>query len=131
MKTQFEFRSDKFPPYDGEEDQLNPGIWGRRLAEYLVENLADTDINTADLIAEDWGWYIPIHNEGFRLAICCGHQDGDDDEFLCFTDPSTPTVRRGFKKIDATAELTRLTETLHQILSADPEIRDLVWTDPH
>ena len=131
MKTHFAFRSDKFPPYDGEEDQINPGLWGRRLAEYLVEKLSATEIDTEALIPEDWGWYIPIRNERFRLAICCGHQDGDDDEFLVFTDPSTPTVRRGFKKIDATAELTQLSETLYQVLSADPDIRDLVWSEPH
>ncbi len=131
MKTHFEFRSDKFPPYDGEEDQLNPGVWGRRLAEYLVEKLSATEIDTEALIAEDWGWYIPIHNERFRLAICCGHQDGDDNEFLIFTDPSTPRVRKGFKKLDTTTELTQLTETLHQILSSDGEIRDLVWSEPH
>jgi len=44
MKTQVEFKSSKFPPYDGEEDQINPGLWGRKLAEYLVEKLADLDI---------------------------------------------------------------------------------------
>src|SRR5439155_7616601 len=32
-----------------------------------------------------------IPNEGFRLVVCCGHQYGDDDVFLCFTDPSTPS----------------------------------------
>ena len=32
MKTQVEFRSKKSPPYDGEEEQINPGLWGKRLA---------------------------------------------------------------------------------------------------
>jgi hypothetical protein len=41
MKTQFEFRSSKFPPYEGEEEQINPGLWGKRLAEYLVKKLAE------------------------------------------------------------------------------------------
>lgn len=130
MKTQVEFRSAKFPPYEGEEEEINPGLWGKRLAEYLVQKLADRGIKTEAIIGEDWGYYIPVHNEGFRLAICCGHQNGDDDEFLCFTDPSTPIVKKFFKKIDATAELSRLTEALQQILSADPEIRDVVWTEP-
>ena len=129
MKTQVTFRSDKFPPYDGEEEQINPGLWGKRLAEYLVERLSLSGIKTEPIIAEDWGWYVPIQNERFRLAICCGHQDGDDDEFLCFTDPSTPIVKKLFRKIDATAELTRLTEALEQILSSDADIRDVVWTE--
>jgi hypothetical protein len=130
MKTQVEFRSSKFPPYEGEEDDINPGLWGRRLAEYLVEKLAERDIKTEGILGEDWGYYIPLQNEGFKLAICCGHQDGDDDEFLCFTDPDTPVVKKFFKKIDATAQLSRLTEALQQILSEDPQIRDVVWTEP-
>jgi len=130
MKTQVEFRSKKFPAYEGEEEQINPGLWGRRLAEYLVQKLSERGITTEQIIGEDWGWYIPVKNEGFKLAICCGHQHGDDDQFLCFTDPSTPVVKKLFKKIDATPQLTRLVEALQQILAADPEIGDVVWTEP-
>ena len=130
MKTQVEFRSSKFPAYEGEEKQINPGLWGKRLAEYLVVKLAEKGIATDEIIAEDWGWYVPVRNDGFRLALCCGHQNGDDDEFLCFTDPSTPVVKKFFRKIDATAQLGRLTEALRQILASDPDIRDIVWTQP-
>ena len=129
MKTQVEFRSSKFPPYEGEEKQINPGLWGKRLAEYLAQKLAEKGIATEELVADDWGWIVPVPNEGFRLGLCCGHQDGDDDEFLCFTEPNTPIVKKLFKKIDATAQLTRLTEALQQILASDPEIRDIVWTE--
>ena len=41
MKTQVEFRSNKFPSYEGEEEQINPGLWGKRLAEYLVQKLSE------------------------------------------------------------------------------------------
>ena len=129
MKTQVEFRSSKFPPYEGEEKQINPGLWGKRLAEYPAQKLAEKGIATEEMVAEDWGWYVPVRNEGFRLALCCGHQNGDDNEFVCFTDPSTPIVKKFLKKIDATAQLTRLTEALQQILASDPEIRDIVWTE--
>ena len=131
MKTQVEFRSSKFPAYEGEEEQVNPGLWGRRLAEYLVQRLSEKGIKTEGIIAEDWGYYLPVPNEGFKLAIGCGHQNGDDDEFLCFTDPATPVVKKWFKKIDATAPLSRLTEALQQILASDPEIREVVWTEPY
>ena len=53
MKTQVEFRSSKFPPYDGEEEEINPGLWGKRLAEYLVQKLAERGIETEEMIAED------------------------------------------------------------------------------
>lgn len=131
MKTQVEFRSSKFPPYEGEEEEINPGLWGRRLAEYLAMNLADKGIDTEEMIAEDWGYYLPIRNDGFRLALCCGHQDGDEDQFLVFTDPSTPKVRKLFRTIDATPQLTRVLEALRAVLDADSEIRDIVWCEPN
>ena len=53
MKTQVEFRSSKFPPYQLEQEQINPGIWGQRLAEYLVRELNEKGITTDDIIAED------------------------------------------------------------------------------
>lgn len=51
MKTQVEFRSSKFPPYEGEQEQINPGLWGKRLAEYLVQKLAEKGIQTEEVIA--------------------------------------------------------------------------------
>jgi len=122
-----EFRSSKFPPYNGEEEEVNPGLWGKRLAEYLVQKLSERGIGAERIIGEDWGYYLPIPNEGFRLALCCGHQYGENDVFLCFTDPKTPVVKKFFRKVDATAQLTRLTEAVQQILSSDPEIKNIVW----
>jgi hypothetical protein len=130
MKTQVAFKSKKFPPYDGEEELINPGLWGKRLAEYLVQKLFDMGIKTEEIIAEDWGWYIPIENKGFRLAVCCGHQNGGNDEFLCFTHPNTPVVKKFLRTIDATPQLTRITEALQQILSSDPEITAILWSEP-
>ena len=94
MKTQFGFRSSKFPPYEGEEEEINPGLWGKRLTEYLAKRLTERGIKTEEMVIEDWGCYLPVHNNGFRLALCCGHQNGDDDQFLVFTDPSTPKVKK-------------------------------------
>jgi hypothetical protein len=129
MKTQVEFRSSKFPPYDGEEEEINPGLWGKRLTEYLAEQLAARGIATEEMSVEDWGCYLPVRNEGFRLAFCCGHQGGDDDEFLVYTEPSKPKVKKFFRTIDATPQLTRLVDALREILEADPEIREVVWSE--
>lgn len=129
MKTEVTFRSGKFPPYDGEEAQINPGLWGKRLAEYLAAGLKGRGIDTDEIIPEDWGWTVPVKNEGFRLAIGCGHQNGADDEFLCFIDPSKPMIRKWFKKIQTTQQVCRLAEALASILSVDPDIRGVNWTE--
>ena len=130
MKTFAEFRSSKFPAYEGEEERVNPGLWGQRLAEYLVAKLPEQGLAAGEPIAEDWGWYVPVQVDGARLALCCGHQYGEDDVFLCFTDPQQPVVRKLFKKVDVTAQLTRLVGAVNAILSADPDIHDISWREP-
>lgn len=130
LATQVTFRSDQFPALDGEEEQINPGIWGRRLADYLAAGLAARGLPTGPASTEDWGYYLPLAVDGFRLAVCCGHQDGDPDEFLVYTEPSSPKIRKFFRTIDATPQLTRLVDALRDILASDPAIRDVVWTEP-
>jgi hypothetical protein len=94
------------------------------------QQLAERGIETEEFTVEDWGCYLPVKNEGFRLALCCGHQDGDEDQFLVFTEPSTPKVKKFFRTIDATAPLTRLLDAVREILSADPDTREIVWCNP-
>lgn len=130
MKTFAEFRSTKFPPYDGEDEQVNPGLWGRRLAEYFVENLPSHGLSVGEPIAEDWGWYVPVQVNGTRLALCCGHQYGEDDTFICFTEPNQPVSRKLFRKVDVTAELTRLVGVVDAVLSSDSDTRGLSWREP-
>ena len=129
MKTQVEFRSDKFPPYDGEEHEINPGLWGKRLAEYLVQHLTAKGVQTDNFYVEDWGCLIPVKNDEFRSYVACGHQDGDDDEFLVFVKPHQPTIRKWFRKIDTTQQVRRVCQVLSSILSTDPDIREIRWLD--
>jgi hypothetical protein len=39
-------------------------------------------------------------------------------------------VKKFFRTIDATAPLTRLLDAVREILSADPDIREIVWCNP-
>ena len=75
MKTHVEFRSNAFPPYEGEENEINPGRYGKRVAEFLVHGLREKGFELLNPIAEDWGWVVPIKNDGFRLWIGCGNYD--------------------------------------------------------
>jgi hypothetical protein len=128
MKTSIEFRSGKFPPYEGEEEQINPGLWGKRLAEYIVEKLAASNVVTQEIYSEDWGWAIPIENRDFPLWVACGHMSVDDDDaFLCSIMPDKPVIRRWFRKIDTQKDVGRVADALEKILSADPDIRDIHW----
>lgn len=138
MKTHLEFRSDAFPAQPGEEDEVNPGRWGRLLADYLCSELRARGFAGQGPFAEDWGWLIPLENDRFALWIGCGNMDrgeafgveGDADpvdQFLCFIEPSTPFVRKLFRKIDTTARVSELAAALEAALRAHPRVRQLRW----
>ena len=101
MKTHVEFRSAAFPPYEGEEDEINPGRYGKRVAEFLIRGLKQKGFQPSEPVAEDWGWVVPIQNDAFRLWIGCGNYDEYPDGFLCFIEPHQPTIRnaRGLMQI--------------------------------
>lgn len=95
-----------------------------------MRGLSERGIRTDKIVAEDWGYRGQVETDGLNVDVCCGHRVGDDDGFLCFTEPGTPVVRRLFRKIDYTAALSRLVDATRQILSADPEIREVEWMEP-
>jgi hypothetical protein len=122
-----EFRSDRFPAYDGEEEQVNPGLWGRRVAEFLREGLRKEGFETAEPIAKDWGWIVPVSDKPFRLWIGCGNYQEYPDGFCCFIEPHTPLVRRLLKKIDTQERVGSLRRAIDRILTDTADIREKRW----
>jgi hypothetical protein len=130
MRTQLELRSDLFPAYEGEEAEINPGRWGKRLAEFLQQKLSDQGIRTGEIYSEDWGWAVPIEHDAFPIWLGCGNVDDSPGEFLVFIEPSKPTIRKGlFGKIDTTADVERVATALDRILTSDAGISRISWVD--
>lgn len=129
MKTRVEFRSERFPPDEGEDELANDALWGQRLAEYLQARIEEQGVKTGQVCDGDWGWSIPLKNDLFPSWIGCGHSDGDDDEFFCFIEPKEPFVKKLFSKVDTVPFVSRIAETLNKILTSDPKFRDVRWVD--
>ena len=55
MRAQLEFLSADFPPYPGEDQQVNPGRYGIRLAEFLSQELPAHGFPVSSVSVEDWG----------------------------------------------------------------------------
>ncbi len=127
MRTHVEFRSGKFPPYEGEQEQVNPDLWGKRLAEYLSERLREAGIQTGEICAEDWGWGISLPHDAFPMWIGCGHSQECPDGYLVFIEPSEPVIRKFLQKIDTTGGVGRVADVLDKILTSDPDIQALRW----
>ncbi len=131
LPTYVEFRSDRFPACEGEEDQINPGLWGKRLAEFLRTKLHEQGIPSDEPAPEDWGWRLDLHNEDFELWVGCGRYQEHADGYLCFIEPHTPYVRKIFKKVDVRDRIAEVQRALEQILKEADGIRDVRWWTHH
>lgn len=127
MQTHLEFRSSEFPAYPDEEKEINPGRFGKRLAEFLVAELPRTGFEIANVSAEDWGWRIDLEHDAFPLWIGCGNYQEYEDGFLCFIEPSTPYVRRFFTRIATTISVDRLATSLDTIVRDSGKAFQLRW----
>ena len=132
MRTNVEFRSDKFPTYGSDDEGPNheSGVYGKRLAEYLKENLTRKGFAITWCDAEDWGWRIDVSHEGnYGLWIGCGHYQEYENGFLCFVEPSKPIIRKWFKKIDVRESVEKIADALDEILNEDKDIQSIRWWD--
>ena len=127
MHTHVEFRSDRFPALEGEEKLINPGLWGKQLADFLREGLRGQGFETDEPIAEDWGWLVPVANKSFRLWIGCGRYQEYENGFLCFIEPHKPFVRKFFKKIDARERILALQQAMDRVLAEGAGITSKRW----
>jgi hypothetical protein len=107
--------------------EINPGRFGKRVAEFLAAGLRSHGFETESLVAEDWGWIVPIKNDGFKLWVGCGNYEEYPDGFLCFIEPHVPVIRKLFKKIDTRPRIEALQKALDTVLSEGAGIRNKRW----
>lgn len=139
MQTRVEFKSRAFPKYPNEDEEIvNETRWGKRLAEYVRDNLPEHGVPTADILCEDWGWLVSIKNDSYPLWIGCGPVDDSDDgepgsygliEFALFVVAEPTLLQRIFKKVDTTPGILRVTEALRAMMAASPHFESPVWSD--
>lgn len=128
MKTHIEFVSAQFPPYPDAEEGVNaPDVYGRRLAEYLMETFPRHGIETLGLSAEDWGWIVILEHDAYPLWVGCGNYPELDNGFMCFIEPSKPVIRKWFRAMDTTETVARVAQALETILTEDPAITSIRW----
>jgi hypothetical protein len=68
VRTHVEFASTEFPAYESEDEEVNPGRFGKRLAEWLATTLPAHGFTVTGIDAEDWGWRVELENETFPLG---------------------------------------------------------------
>ena len=127
MRTHAEFASPDFPAMAGEEEEINPGRFGKRLAQFLAGELPAHGFKVSGMNAEDWGWRVDLENEAFPLWIGCGNYEEFENGFLCFIEPSKPAIRRWFSKVDTGPTVEKVASALEAVLTRRPSVSRFRW----
>lgn len=127
MRTHLEFVSTAFPPEPDEDELINPGLYGRRLVQFLSDQLPRHGFAVSCVTPEDWGWRIDLENPAFPLWLGCGNYQRHENCFLCFIQPSRPFVRQLLRKIPTTDTVERLAAALQTILEQSGKAQQLRW----
>ena len=124
------FTSNLFTVEPGEDEEINPGRYGRQLAMWLKAQLEQRGYSVEPVITEDWGRCLMLSRDPFLLWVGCGNVDDSEVDgpingkitWHCFPAAEVPFFKRLFGKADTSAALSKLDADLHTILSAEPAI---------
>jgi hypothetical protein len=120
-----EFESSAFAVAPGEDEQTNPGVYGRALAQWLAEQLRARGLPAGDVIAEDFGWCVPIESKSHSLYVACASTGGKPSHWRVFAFAEGRVMARLFGKDKSTESLSFLFAAVKQSLERAPLVRGL------
>lgn len=120
--------TEKFPPLPGEDAEIvNPGMYGKALCQYLEQELPLRGIAVPFFCNEDWGWWLEVNHDGFKMALCI--YSWPESEAAPKSYAILPSIQNGkkwswskFRSVDVTQDVLRVINCLELLFREDPEI---------
>jgi hypothetical protein len=128
------FKSSLFEIEPGEDEAINPGIYGKQLANWLAEKLHAKGYEI-EIVEEDWGRCLICLRKPVRLWIGCANVATNFPNppvvvpakeaivWHCFVECEIPFLKRLFgRPIDDETPKQKLALDLKSILESEPQI---------
>jgi hypothetical protein len=120
-----EFESSAFSVEPGEDAHTNPGAFGKALASWVAEQLRLRGRRAGQLIAEDFGWCVPVESEPHALYVACASAGEGSHRWRVFAFAEGGLVSWLFGKDARAQSVGSLFETLKQILESASHVKGL------
>lgn len=114
-----EFESTDFAVADGEDDETNPGIYGRALAGWVAAQLK---VPEDEIIPEDFGWCVRAKSSPYRLYVACSSEDDSKTKWRVFVFAEGGLMSRLLGRDGRAEEIASLFSKLKSALSAHPGV---------
>ncbi len=123
---QLEFESTLFPPEPGEDEQTNPGIYGRALATWLRARLGEAGLSTGEVIAEDFGWIFSVAGpDKLAIWVACTSMDTNEWGTFVFAEGGNVFGRMFGAKDPRPEAIAPVYAAVKRALEAEPGVRGL------
>jgi len=122
---QIHLRSSRFAIEPGEDEEVNPGIYGRQISNWLAEQLPTSGWRVTGTIAEDFGRLVGVEHEKFRLYVACANGHDGELSWQVFAFAEGGGLRGMFAKPEKARIADRLLADVERILRSDPQTIDV------
>jgi hypothetical protein len=119
-----EFESSVFAITPGEDEATNPGIYGKALAEWLAGELRAAGFIAGDVIAEDFGWCVPVESRPHSLYVACANAE-QSDRWRVFAFAEGGVTARILGRDKSAESLATLFAAVRRCLESVPTIRGI------
>ena len=127
MGQQVTFTTTYFKPVAGEEEDTNPGRFGKALAQWLADRLNEHGVAVKGIIPDDFGWVVLVSRKPFMLWLGCGNSEGSTSKWSVFSVVEPSLFQSLFKRGDTREALKNLEAYLAELVSLIPEVSNVIW----
>jgi hypothetical protein len=122
------FTSSAFPVEPGEDEETNPGIFGKALASWVAQKLRDRGISIIEELPEDFGRIVIVRRKPFMLWIGCASMDGSHTQWQMFIALELGLfLGRLLHRKEGQRQLDRLRLQFQAIVAEIPGVTDVEW----
>ena len=119
------FESSAFSIAPGEDEETNPGIFGKALAQWLSEQLATRGFKVTGVFPEDFAWCIGVDSNPHASFVACSNTPDHNTQWGVFVVSEGGLLSRLFGKDKRQEVVASLYSEIKEILSASPSINAL------
>jgi hypothetical protein len=120
-----EFESSVFAITPGEDEATNPGIYGKALAEWLAGERRAAGFVAGEVIAEDFGWCVPVESRPHSFYVACASAAEQSDRWRVFAFAEGGVMARVLGRDTRAELLATLFAAVRRCLESVPTIRGI------
>ena len=120
-----EFESSAFPVVPGEDEETNPGVYGKALARWLAEQLRAAGVPAGDVVPEDFGWCVRVEFEPHALYVACASTGEKPNQRRVFAFAEGGVMARLLGKDPSAESLASLFAAVRHCLESTATVRGL------